>query len=207
MKYKIQLFAALMLSVLTFSLLSCNKSEISKEQAQSALTGTSAMVSETTSTGAEALVYSITKVAPATEGKAVDFNWVDAGKTMSYSELTKGKVVLLNFWGTWCPPCRHEIPDLIKIATDLKNKNFVMIGVALERDQNGALKKVKSFAEAQKINYVLFVDDSREIVNAYGGINAVPTTYIIDKEGKIAETIVGMRDYNGFMESINRVLK
>jgi cytochrome c biogenesis protein CcmG/thiol:disulfide interchange protein DsbE len=207
MKYKIQLFAALMLSVLTFSLLSCNKSEISKEQAQSALTGTSAMVSETTSTGAEALVYSITKVAPATEGKAVDFNWVDAGKTMSYSELTKGKVVLLNFWGTWCPPCRHEIPDLIKIATDLKNKNFVMMGVALERDQNGALKKVKSFAEAQKINYVLFVDDSREIVNAYGGINAVPTTYIIDKEGKIAETIVGMRDYNGFMESINRVLK
>jgi cytochrome c biogenesis protein CcmG/thiol:disulfide interchange protein DsbE len=206
MKYKIQ-FAALMLSVLTFSLLSCNKSEISKEQAQSALTGTSAMVSETTSTGAEALVYSITKVAPATEGKAVDFNWVDAGKTMSYSELTKGKVVLLNFWGTWCPPCRHEIPDLIKIATDLKNKNFVMMGVALERDQNGALKKVKSFAEAQKINYVLFVDDSREIVNAYGGINAVPTTYIIDKEGKIAETIVGMRDYNGFMESINRVLK
>ena len=188
-------------------LISCDKDKLNTETAKNTLTNSTAMVSETTSANTITKVFAISKVSEPTEGKAVDFSWSENGKSKTFAEVTKGKAVLLNFWGTWCPPCRMEIPDLIKVNNELKNKEFVMIGIALERDQSNALKTVQSFAGTQKMDYYQFIDDTREIVKAYGGINAVPTTYIIDKDGKISETIVGMRDYDGFMSSIKRVMK
>ncbi len=153
-------------------------------------------------------VYTIGTVTKGKSGKASDFTWTEGSSVQKFSELTKGKVVLLNFWGTWCPPCRHEIPDLIQTNKDLQGKDFILIGIALEKGESidDNLKTVINFAQDKGINYYLFLGN-KDLVEAYGGIPAVPSTYIIDKHGKISETIVGMRDKADFIESINRVLK
>lgn len=117
----------------------------------------------------------------------------------------KGKVVFINFWGTWCPPCRREIPDIIEINKELSGKDFIVVGIAMERASD-PISQVQSFAEKNGINYINFINIP-ELSEAYGGIPAVPTTFIVDKNGNIAEKIVGMRDKAGFMQSINRVLK
>ncbi|MBX3044328.1 MAG: TlpA family protein disulfide reductase [Candidatus Kapabacteria bacterium] len=152
-------------------------------------------------------VYFINSVMPAQDGYMVDFKYKDGSKDRSLAELTKGKVVFLNFWGTWCGPCKKELPDIIEISKDLKNKDFIVIGVALERGTpEQAAKTVTEFGSGRGIDYVNFIGN-QDITNAYGKIPAVPTTFIIDKNGKIVEKIVGARDKATFMASINRVLK
>ncbi|OGU95145.1 MAG: hypothetical protein A2220_03215 [Ignavibacteria bacterium RIFOXYA2_FULL_35_10] len=153
-------------------------------------------------------VIQIETVAKQKQGFAVDFTWKENGNSTKFSDFTKGKVVLLNFWGTWCPPCRREIPDLVEVSKELANKDFVLIGIALERgaDVTSNITKVSDFMKSNGIPYNNFIG-VEAITNAYGGIAAVPTTYIIDKNGKISETIVGMRGKSDFMESIKRVLK
>ncbi len=209
-----KLLAIMTIMILATSLMSAcgeDKTEEVKTDTQLAMTNTGASVTEATKTETsesetvETKVFAITSVGEAEEGKAVDFKWMENGKEISFAELTKDKVVLVNFWGTWCPPCRMEIPDLIKLHNDFKDKDFVMIGIALERNPSSALQKVAGFAKAQKMPYYLFVPQSNEIISAYGGINAGPTTFIIDKNGKIAETIVGMRSYEAFRDAVKRV--
>ena len=155
----------------------------------------------------EVKVYNIKEVKKGEANKAVDFTFEQNGKTVSFAELTKGKVVFLNFWGTWCPPCRKEIPDIIQINKELKGKDFIVIGLASERnDGTDALAKVTEFAKKNGIDYNLFIANGT-IAQAYGGIQFVPTTFIIDKDGSIVETINGMRTKEEFMKSINKVLK
>jgi thiol-disulfide isomerase/thioredoxin len=154
-------------------------------------------------------VLTIKTVTPKGNTKAQDFTFEKDGKTHSFLEYTKGKVVFLNFWGTWCPPCRKEIPDIIEINKELKDKDFLVIGIALERPGGDPAEKVKSYAESQGINYINFVADRSvigQIVNAYGGIEGVPTTYIIDRNANIHRKIVGMRSKQAFMNEINPVL-
>lgn len=163
---------------------------------------------EVAESSSNSMVHLINSVGQPVENKATDFSWTENGQEINFSDFTNGKVVFLNFWGTWCPPCRKEIPDIIEIGKDLKDKDFVIIGIALERSQSmeGAMTNVKNFASSKGITYKNFIG-IQELVNAYGGINAVPTTVIIDKNGNIAERITGMRSKEQFMQSINRVLK
>jgi thiol-disulfide isomerase/thioredoxin len=159
-------------------------------------------------------IHYISSVLPAKDGFAVDFKYKQDGKERSFAELTKGKVVFLNFWGTWCGPCRREIPDIIEISKDLNDKDFIVIGIAMEQPQSisakDAAKKVTDYASSKGIAYINFVAEpsvTNDIKNAYGKVPAVPTTFIIDKNGKIIEKIVGGRDKATFMTSINRILK
>ncbi len=154
-------------------------------------------------------VLNIESVSPKANTKAQDFTFELNGKTHSFLEYTKDKVVFLNFWGTWCPPCRKEIPDIIEIYDELKDKDFVVLGIALERPGGDPAEKVKTFAEAQGINYINFVADQQKIgqlVNAYGGIQGVPTTYIIDRSSNIHKKIVGMRSKEAFINEIKPLL-
>jgi thiol-disulfide isomerase/thioredoxin len=155
--------------------------------------------------GPAAKVFNLKNVKSNGSNKASDFTWTENGKEMSFSEFTKGKVVLVNFWGTWCPPCRAEIPTLIEISKELSSKDFVMIGIATERVDN-PLDKVAQFAKDKGIPYHIFITDE-QIRKNYGGIPFVPMTFIIDKEGNIVETINGAREKSEFMNSINKVLK
>lgn len=153
------------------------------------------------------LVFLAKSVSPSKPGNIVDFVWVQDGKEVKFSDYIKGKIVLLNFWGTWCPPCRREIPDLIEVHEEGEGKDFVVVGITLERDVLNAETNVKEFAKQKGIRYLNIIDKDQSIARAYGGINAVPTTFIIDKKGKIVETLIGARMKQDFLDAINRARK
>ncbi len=155
----------------------------------------------------KANVFNLQKVIKSTDGRVPDFTWLENGKEMSFHKLIDGKVVFLNFWGTWCPPCRAELPDIVAIDKELANQDFIIIGIAVNERVANPVDHVASFAESRGIKYKNFIDGNRELSLAFGGIPAVPTTIIIDKNKRISETLVGARSKNDFMTSINRVLK
>ncbi len=98
----------------------------------------------------------------------------------------KGKWVLVNFWATWCPPCLEEIPDLVALHENKKNK-LVVIGVAMDyRDP----KEVLAFAEQQMISYPIVLGDSQSVAEV-GPVRGLPTTYLYDPQGKVVAYNVG----------------
>ena len=99
----------------------------------------------------------------------------------------QGKVVLLNFWATWCPPCREEIPILEELAKKYKD-SLQIVGVSLDDDSPA---EVRQFAKAFHINYPV-VMWSRELVAEYGGVPALPTTFLINKDGRIVQKHEGL---------------
>ena len=146
-------------------------------------------------------IKSVTETLP-----SPNFTWVDnKGKVNNFKEFTKGKTVLVNFWATWCGPCRKEMPDLISLNSELEKNNVQFIGISVDRDSD-ALSLVKDFAKEYKINFPILIDNG-EVAGAFGGIRGIPTTFIIDKEGKIVEKIVGMRTKEVFKEAIEKILK
>jgi len=108
------------------------------------------------------------------------------GKTVRSTDF-KGRVVVLDFWATWCPPCRAEIPDFIALQKKYAARGLTVIGVSV--DQAG-LKTVKSFADKNGINYPVVLADNK-IVDAFGGIDGLPTTFIIDRNGNIVKQHLG----------------
>jgi len=104
-----------------------------------------------------------------------------------YSADFKGKVVLLNFWATWCPPCRAEIPDLIALQKAYGPRGLQIVGASVDE---GGPAVVKSFAAANKINYPM-VMATAEVTMAYGNIEAIPTTFVIDAQGRPVKSFVG----------------
>ena len=109
------------------------------------------------------------------------------GKTVSFADL-KGKVVLVNFWATWCPPCRAEIPDLIALQEKYRD-TLVVLGIS--EDEDATPQAVKAFGVAQKMNYPI-VMKTPELAKIFKGVSALPTTFVIDPEGKIRQRHVGM---------------
>jgi len=108
------------------------------------------------------------------------------GKTMSSADW-RGKVVLVNFWATWCPPCRAEIPDLIALQEKYKEK-LVILG--LSEDEDG-VEVVKKYAADHKINYVIAMS-TPEVRKLFPEVMALPSTFVLDRDGKMAQKNVGM---------------
>lgn len=134
--------------------------------------------------------------------KAADFTLetVD-GKKITLSEL-RGKVVLVNFWATWCGPCVKEIPDFLKVYEAYKSKGFEIVGISLDR---GGWKQVTPFVERMKISYPVVIGDAR-LVEAYGNFNAIPTTFLLDKNGNIVTKHTGLMTKAQLEEHLNRLL-
>ncbi|MDD5173943.1 MAG: TlpA disulfide reductase family protein [Candidatus Omnitrophica bacterium] len=132
---------------------------------------------------------------------APDFSLADTnGKTVNLSEF-KGKVVILDFFASWCPPCKQEIPDFIELERTYGGKDFSVIGVALvSADEAG------EFAGKMGINYPVLVDDGK-VSELYGPIRSIPTTFIIDKSGRIVKMYIGFRPKDIFEADIKGLLK
>jgi cytochrome c biogenesis protein CcmG/thiol:disulfide interchange protein DsbE len=135
--------------------------------------------------------------------KAADFKLKTLdGKEVKLSDY-RGKIVIVDFWATWCPPCRKGIPDLISLQEEFK-KNLVVIGISL--DQENTIKDLKPFIENYKINYPVVLGDQK-VVNDYGGISAIPTSFIIDQKGNIVDTHVGLVPKTVYVDQIKSLLK
>ena len=133
---------------------------------------------------------------------APDFTLFDIyGEARSLSDF-RGKVVILDFWTTWCPPCRAEIPHFIELYDEYKDEGLEIIGISM--DWNGD-RIVAPFVEDNGINYVILLDKD-EVANLYGGIISIPTTFVIDRDGGIRKRYVGYRDKEVFENDIKELL-
>lgn len=141
-------------------------------------------------------------VKPEDRKMAPDFALNDSsGKLVRLSEL-RGDVVLLNFWATWCAPCRIEIPMFIGFQQAYRNRAFVVLGVALD---DGGWNVVRPYADQKRMNYPVMVGDDR-ISGLFGGLKAVPTTLLIDRQGRVAATHIGLCQKNEYEGDITALL-
>ena len=140
-------------------------------------------------------------------GKAPNFQLNNLQEKQVELKDFKGEVVLLNFWGIWCPPCKKEIPELIEIQKENKAKEFSIVSIALPR---GPVSGIKDFVQKNNINYPVLVGQGnalKSIMEKYGGIRGVPTTFLIDNKGVIQHKWVGPRSKEQFMQEINKLIK
>ena len=142
--------------------------------------------------------FALPVLGPAPAWRLKDLN----GTTVS-SEQFKGKVVVVDFWATWCPPCREEIPGYIDLTRKYGQDGLVVIGVSL--DQAGP-DVVKAFASKAGINYPLVMGDE-QVVAAFGGVEGIPTTFLIDRAGQIRDRKVGLAPTAEYEQRILAVLK
>lgn len=113
----------------------------------------------------------------------------------------KGKVVLINFFATWCPPCRKEIPDLISLANQYKGKDVTIISISV--DENGE-EAVKPFAEQVGFNYPVYLT-TQELTATYN-IDAIPQTFLYDKNGKLITNLRGYVEAEQLRKMIDSLL-
>ena len=153
------------------------------------------------------LAFSNTTPIPASESSIIgrpapDFTLLDLnGKEVSLLDF-KGKVVIIDFWATWCPPCVKEIPHFIELYEEYKDKGLAMVGISLDRQGVGV---VKAFKKQFKVNYPLLMANN-QVVSAYGNIRGIPTTFVIDSEGNIQRMYVGYQSKSVFEADIKKLL-
>ena len=111
------------------------------------------------------------------------------GKTIRSADF-KGKVVILDFWATWCPPCRAEIPGFIELQKKYQVQGLAVVGVSVDQAGSAA---VKSFAKKMGMNYPVVLADAK-IADAFGGIAGIPATFIIDRAGRIVKQHLGFTE-------------
>lgn len=129
------------------------------------------------------------------------------GELIDISQF-RGKVILLNFWATWCPPCREEIPYLNELYKQYKEKGLVVVGIALDR---GGPKEVQKFLEKYEIQYINLMGDEGVLeafnnIPGMGLIQGIPTTFLIDRKGQICRRFVGLTEKRVFEEAVKQLL-
>jgi peroxiredoxin len=134
---------------------------------------------------------------------APDFALKDVdGKIVHLSDY-KGKVVLLDFWATWCGPCKIEIPWFMEMQRKNKDRGFEVVGVAMDDE---GWEVVKPFLATLAVNYrVVMGNDTTASI--YGGVDALPTTFLIDRTGKIAAVHIGLSSKKEFEDGVEQLLQ
>ena len=141
------------------------------------------------------LSFAQDKKAPEFSLKSVD------GKTVKLSDY-KNKVVLIDFWATWCPPCRKGIPDLIELQKEFK-KDLVILGISVDTDTK---PDVPGFIKNYGINYTVVYGD-QATAKLFGGVSGIPTSFLIDQKGNIVDKHVGLVPKETLASGIKALLK
>jgi len=154
-------------------------------------------------TAEEKEVAEIGAVAQVGDAKmAADFDLVDInGEHVKLSDY-RGKVVILDFWATWCPPCKKALPHLQEISSEYPGNGIKVIGVSVDRD---GWDVIRPFIAKYNYDFTVVLG-GKEIVKAYGGINSIPTTFIIGPDGVIGEKFVGYKDKSEYLNAANKLM-
>jgi peroxiredoxin len=129
---------------------------------------------------------------------AADFMLSDAKSARVKLSDYKGKVVLLNFWATWCGPCKVEIPWFVEFEKKYQDRGFAVLGVSMD---DGGLQVVRTFMEEHKVNYRVAIGTD-QVARLYGGVDSLPTTFIIDRDGRIASGHIGLASKGNYESEI-----
>lgn len=128
------------------------------------------------------------------------FELPDLTGKMVNSQQFKGNVILINFWATWCPPCKREIPDFIELYKKYKSQGFVVLGIALDDKAS-----VEKFKNSYKINYPILLG-TQNVVRQYGNIRGIPTSFLVGRDGKVVQKYDGYRPKEVFEKDIKTAL-
>jgi len=115
----------------------------------------------------------------------------------------RGKVVLVNFWATWCGPCEAEIPWFIEFEKKYKDQGFAVLGVSMDDD---GWKSVRPYVASHKINYRVMIG-SEVVSQQFGEIESLPTSFVLDREGRIASNHIGLVDKVDYQNEIVKLLE
>jgi len=127
-----------------------------------------------------------------------DFKLTDLdGHPWSLRSL-RGKVVLVNFWATWCPPCRKELPDLQALSEKFKGQGLVVLAISDEE-----IAKVKPFVEQRKLTYPVLLDNGGEVGKVFA-VEGIPKSFVYDRAGKLVAQAIDMRTQKQFLEMLNK---
>lgn len=118
------------------------------------------------------------------------------GKSWTLKDL-KGKVVLVNFWATWCPPCQKEMPDLEALYSRYKDQGFVILAISEDEETN----KVSPFIAEHKISYPILLDLGQKVNNLFQ-VEGIPKSFVYDREGKLVAQSIDMRTQRQFLEML-----
>lgn len=141
--------------------------------------------------------------APSSRRDAPGFSLQNSrGEIVNLSDF-KGKVVLLNFWATWCHGCKQEIPWYMEFETKYEQRGLIVIGISMDED---GWKSVTPYIAEKKLNYTIVIG-SEALANQYGGADSMPVSILIDRHGKIADSHSGVVDKNGWEEEIRKLLR
>lgn len=135
-------------------------------------------------------------------GRAPDFTlWSVSGSQVKLSDYA-GDVVVLDFWATWCPPCKEMIPVLSRLHRKLADRGVTVLGVSLDREGAAVLEP---FIMEMKIPYPVLMGDDK-VKRAFGGIATIPTLFIVDREGRLVRKLVGYHSYGQIRDEVERYL-
>jgi cytochrome c-type biogenesis protein len=123
-----------------------------------------------------------------------------AGETVRLRDL-RGRVVFLNFWATWCIPCRTEIPEINAMYLDLESQGLAVVGVST----NDSLSDVQQFQQEVRVDYPILLDGD-SIGHQFGGVGSLPTTFIIDRQGRLRYRVSGQRNRATFEAAVKLLL-
>ena len=134
--------------------------------------------------------------------KAPDFVLKDVDGNEVSSSMFQNKILLLNFWATWCPPCQAEIPHLASLYKEYQSKGLEVVGISL--DEEGS-EVVKTFVERKGIPYKILIGNDG-IANSFGGIRGIPTTFLIGRDGRIIRRYLGEQEKRVFEQDIKKLI-
>lgn len=123
------------------------------------------------------------------------------GRAIKFSDFV-GQVVIVDFWATWCAPCRLEIPELIKLQSAYRDHGFTIVGISLDQPGNPAIKE---YMAEVGVNYPIVMGNA-EVLEAFGDVDGVPTSYVIDRSGKVVAKYLGYTERDVFEREIEMII-
>jgi thiol-disulfide isomerase/thioredoxin len=140
---------------------------------------------------------------PAIGSMAPEFSLksVPDGKTVSLSSL-RGKAVVVNFWATWCGPCKIEMPWLVDLQKKYGDQGLQIVGITKDDSNEATIAK---FTKKMGVNYTILVGD-QQVVDLYGGVGGLPTSFFVNRSGKVVHEIIGLDSESKFEDAIKQAL-